>query len=155
MSADQLFLGTERAATAYREAMGQAVEAVLDAFAHRVDPYSGKSPAALTAQFDEPVIPKDGRGLDATIAEVAERVLPHSVGTSNPQCAAHLQRPPMIPGLAAEALLTATNQSLDSFDQAPAATVLEERVVDAVCDLFDLPAGADGVFTSGGTQSNF
>jgi L-2,4-diaminobutyrate decarboxylase len=61
----------------------------------------------------------------------------------------------MVPGLAAEAMLTAANQSLDSFDQAPAATVLEERLVDALCDLFDLPDGADGVFTSGGTQSNF
>jgi L-2,4-diaminobutyrate decarboxylase len=52
-------------------------------------------------------------------------------------------------------MLSAANQSLDSFDQAPAATVVEGKVVEALCDLFDLPAGADGVFTSGGTQSNF
>lgn len=155
MSAEELFLGTDRGGATYREAMGGAVEAVLSAFADCGDPYSGTSPDALAAQFDEPVVPEDGQGLDATVDEVAEHVLAHSVDTSNPRCAAHLQCPPMIPGLVAETLLTAANQSLDSFDQAPAATVLEERVVDALCGLFDLPADADGVFTSGGTQSNF
>jgi L-2,4-diaminobutyrate decarboxylase len=155
MSADDLFLGTDRSAIAYREAMDGAVEAVLTAFADPENPYAGTSPDMLAAQFDEPVVPDDGQGLEATIDEVAKNVLAHSVSTSNPRCAAHLQCPPMIPGLVAETLLTATNQSLDSFDQAPAATVLEERVVDALCELFGFPADADGIFTSGGTQSNF
>lgn len=155
MSADDLFLGSEAGNAAYREAMQRATEAVLEEFAGREDPYSGRSPAALADLFEEPVIPEDGAGLDAAIDEVADRVLPHSVATTNPRCAAHLHCPPMTPGLVAEAMLTATNQSLDSFDQAPAATVLERRVVDSLCDLFDLPDAADGVFTGGGTQSNF
>ena len=155
MRAEGAFLGSPEGNAAYREAMGRAIDAVLDDVANRRNPYSGESPEALADRFEAPVIPEEGVGLDATIDEVASGVLAHSVGTSHPRCAAHLQCPPMIPGLAAEALLTASNQSLDSFDQAPAATVLEGRVVDALCDLFDLPAGADGVFTSGGTQSNF
>ena len=155
MSAEESFLGSAAGNAAYREAMERATGAILDRFATRENPYSGRSPDALGDRFEEPVVPEDGIGLDAAIDEVAENVLPHSVGTSNPRCAAHLQCPPAIPGLAAEVLLTATNQSLDSFDQAPAATVLEGRVVDALCDLFCFPDGADGVFTSGGTQSNF
>ncbi len=155
MSGDELFLGSEAGNTAYREAMQRATEAVLDSFATNEEPYSGRSPATLTDQFEEPTIPEHGTGLDTAIDEVADTVLRHSVATSNPRCAAHLQCPPMIPGLVAEAMLTATNQSLDSFDQAPAATVLEQRVVDALCELFEFPDSADGVFTSGGTQSNF
>ncbi|WP_224337836.1 pyridoxal phosphate-dependent decarboxylase family protein [Haloprofundus halobius] len=155
MSADSLFLGSDQGDAAYREAMNRATDAVLTSFADGDDPYSGATPEAIAAQFDEPVVPDNGQELEETIDEVAERVLAHSVGTSNPRCAAHLQCPPMVPGLVAETMLTATNQSLDSFDQAPAATVLEEQVVDALCDLFDLPGSADGVFTSGGTQSNF
>ncbi|ELY64111.1 pyridoxal phosphate-dependent decarboxylase family protein [Natronococcus jeotgali] len=155
MSDDGLFLGSSAGDAAYREAMGLATDAVLDAVAAGDDPYSGASPESLAERFDDPVVPEDGKGLEATIEEVADRVLAHSVDPSSPRCAAHLQCPPSVPGLAAEAMLSATNQSLDSFDQAPAATVLEERVVDALCDLFDLPAGADGVFTSGGSQSNF
>ncbi|ELY97742.1 pyridoxal-dependent decarboxylase [Natrialba aegyptia DSM 13077] len=155
MSADECFLGTGRGETSYRDAMNRAVETVIETVANRERPHSGASPEELAAQFDDPVVPEEGQRLEMTIDEVAERVLRHSVDPSNPRCAAHLQCPPMIPGLAAETLLTATNQSLDSFDQAPAATVLEERVVTALCELFDLPADADGVFTSGGTQSNF
>ncbi|MBX0322489.1 aspartate aminotransferase family protein [Halomicroarcula sp. F13] len=135
--------------------MRRATEAVVETVADGDAPYTGRSPEALAEQFDAPVVPEGGVGLDAAIDEVAETVLAHSVATSNPRCSAHLQCPPMVPGLAAEAMLTAANQSLDSFDQAPAATVLEQRVVDALCGLFDLPSGADGVFTSGGTQSNF
>lgn len=155
MSADELFLDSEAGTAAYREAMQRATDAVVDSFATAEKPYSGRSPEALSEQFADPILPETGAGLGTAIDEVATKVLAHSVGTSNPQCAAHLQCPPMIPGLAAEAMLTATNQSLDSFDQAPAATVLEREVVDALCGLFDLPDAADGVFTSGGTQSNF
>ncbi|AQL42889.1 aspartate aminotransferase family protein [Halorientalis sp. IM1011] len=155
MSADELFLGSAAGNATYREALDRAADAVVEQFAAADRPYSGERPEALAARLEQPVLPESGIGLRAAIDEVASEILPHSVGTSNPRCAAHLQCPPMIPGLAAEALLTATNQSLDSFDQAPAATVLEGRVVDALCDLFGYPDAADGVFTSGGTQSNF
>ena len=155
MSAEELFLGSDVGALTYRQAMSRATETVLESYADARDPYSGRSPSALAASLDGPVVPETGRGLDTAIDEVAETVLAHSVGTSNPRCAAHLQCPPVIPGLAAEAMLTATNQSLDSFDQAPIATVLEQRVVNALCALFGFPSGADGVFTSGGTQSTF
>ncbi|EMA53463.1 MULTISPECIES: pyridoxal phosphate-dependent decarboxylase family protein [Halococcus] len=155
MSGDELFLGSETGTTAYREAMERATDAVVSSFDSTDNPYSGRSPEALSGAFEDPVIPETGTGLEAAIDEAATRILAHSVATSNPRCAAHLQCPPMIPGLAAEAMLTAANQSLDSFDQAPAATVLEGEVVDALCGLFDLPDVSDGVFTSGGTQSNF
>jgi L-2,4-diaminobutyrate decarboxylase len=155
MNVDDLFLGSEAGDATYRDAIQRATEAVLDRFADRETPYSGRSPEALADQFEAPVLPETGTGLDAAIDEVADTVLPHSVGSSDPRCVAHLQCPPMIPGLAAEAMLTAMNQSLDSFNQAPVATVLEQRIVDALCELFGFPAGADGVFTSGGTQSNF
>lgn len=155
MSAEELFLGSEAGTTAYREAMQRAIDAVVDRVADAEDPYSGALPETLAETFDTPVLPDTGAGLDAAIEEVATTVLAHSVDTSNPRCAAHLQCPPMIPGLAAEAMLTATNQSLDSFDQAPAGTVLEGEVIETLCDLFSFPSRADGVFTSGGTQSNF
>ncbi|GGL39602.1 aspartate aminotransferase family protein [Halarchaeum grantii] len=153
MSADGLFLDADLGEKAYRSAMAHAVDAVLDA--RDDEPYSGATPDALAAELDAPVLPEDGVGLSNAIEDVAGDVLAHSVDTSHPRTAAHLQCPPMIPALAAEAMLTATNQSLDSFDQAPAATVLEGRVVSALADLFDLPSDADGVFTSGATQSNF
>lgn len=155
MSADELFFGTAAGNDAYRDAMEQSTDAVLDQFGNRERPYSGKSPEALSEALDHDVLPTEGVGLDAAIETAAETVLTDSVATSNPRCTAHLQCPPTIPGLAAEVLLTAMNQSLDSFDQAPAATIVEQQLVDALGSLFGFPAGGDGVFTSGGTQSNF
>jgi L-2,4-diaminobutyrate decarboxylase len=155
VSGADLFLGNEAGNAAYRDGTKRATEAVLSAFAASDGPYSGASPEAIAARLDDPVLPEAGQQLEATLAEVVDRILPHSVRPADPRCAAHLQCPPAIPGLVAEQLVAATNQSMDSFDQAPAGTVLERRVVEELCGLFGLPEGSDGVFTSGGTQSNF
>lgn len=151
-----LFLGTDAGTIAYRTAMGQAQQAVLDAYLRRATPYSGASHEQQAAQLSSiECLPEDGQGLTATIELVAETVLQHSVGVSDPACIAHLQCPPMIPALVAEAMITATNQSLDSWDQSPSATELETRLVDALTAVFGYEEHSDGVFTSGGTQSNF
>ena len=47
------------------------------------------------------------------------------------------------------------NQSLDSFDLGPVATMLEQKFVQWLASEAGLPAGAGGTFTTGGTQSNF
>lgn len=149
----ELFLGGEAGATAYREAMELASRTVLDA-TERATPYVGDAPDELDARLTEiDPLPEEGRGLETAIEEAGERVLSRSVNPSDPRCAAHLQCPPLIAGLAAEAMATALNQSLDSWDQSPAATVLEQRLVAELGELFGYEDG-DGVFTSGGTQSN-
>ncbi|MFC4552579.1 MULTISPECIES: pyridoxal phosphate-dependent decarboxylase family protein [Halorussus] len=156
MSVDELFLGTEAGTDAYRRALERAGETVAAAVADRDGPYSGADPATLAERFAETeVLPEEGEGLDAILADVGESVLSNSVGVSDPRCVAHLHCPPTVPGIAAEALIAATNQSLDSWDQSPAATHVERRLVDLLCDLFGYGPEGDGVFTSGGTQSNF
>jgi len=74
---------------------------------------------------------------------------------NHPNTVAHLHCPPLIPALAAEAVISALNQSMDSFDQAPAATVLEEHMVRWLCSELGLGDDGGGIFTSGGTQSNY
>ncbi|ELZ95615.1 pyridoxal phosphate-dependent decarboxylase family protein [Haloferax volcanii] len=138
----------------YRDAMRRACDLVLDEFAAEATPYSGATPEEVDdalARFE--MLPHEGDGVAAAL-DRTEPILRNSVGVSDPTCIAHLQCPPTIPALAAEALLTATNQSMDSWDQSPAATQLERRFVSELCDLFGYEDG-DGVFTSGGTQSNF
>ena len=175
--ASDLFLGGEGGLAAYADAIDRARDAVVAAHADRDQPYSGRSHAELRAAVDRAFgggeasetprgtgetgdaggdrgFPDEGVGLDAAVADVREAVLDDSVFVSDPTCAAHLQCPPLVPALAAEVLLTAFNQSMDSWDQAPAATAVEERTVAALSDAFDYPSTADGVFTSGGTQSN-
>ena len=115
--------------------------------------YSGASPAELRSILSGPLLPHEGLGLEATLAS-AESIIRHSIVVSNARVAAHLHCPPLIASLAAEVLLTALNQSMDSFDQAPSATIIEEQLTDWLCERAGLPSGSGGTFTSGGTQSN-
>ncbi|ELZ79070.1 L-2,4-diaminobutyrate decarboxylase (siderophore biosynthesis protein) [Haloferax larsenii JCM 13917] len=155
-SVDSLFLGSEVGAESYRDAIEQSVDIVAEAFGEADSPYTGASPEAVEAQlasFD--CLPEEGVGLDETLDHVSEEILAETIRVAHPACGAHLHCPPVIPGLAAEVLLTAANQSLDSWDQSGAATILEQRMVETLAETFGYDDEADGVFTSGGTQSNF
>nr|WP_129116575.1 aspartate aminotransferase family protein [Halegenticoccus tardaugens] len=135
--------------------MDRACDAIRRTTVRSDRPYAGGSYDDLSGELSEvDAIPDRGVGLDATIEWVADNVLSNSALVSDPRCVAHLQCPPLVSGLVAEAMLSAANQSLDSWDQSPAATVVEESLVSELCDLFGYGVGADGVFTSGGTQSN-
>ena len=68
---------------------------------------------------------------------------------------AHLHCPPLLAALAAEVVISALNQSMDSFDQAPIATIVEQKLIRWLCGEAGYPAGADGTFTTGGSQSNY
>jgi L-2,4-diaminobutyrate decarboxylase len=141
---------------AYRHAVRVTGDALIASYADLDRCYSGGSPAQIEAQIAAiEVCPEEGIGLDATIAQVADLVLRQSVVVADPKCLGHLHCPPLIPGLAAEMMISASNQSLDSWDQAPAATYLEQHVIDWFGKLLGLGPDADGIFTSGGTQSNF
>ncbi|WP_226039961.1 aspartate aminotransferase family protein [Natrinema sp. DC36] len=154
--ASSAFLGDPDGNAAYADAIDRARECLLESFATADGPYAGTDHETLRERTDDlAVFPDEGESLEAVLETVADEVLADSVRVHDPGCVAHLHCPPAIPALAAELLVSGTNQSMDSFDQAPAASVLEERVVDACCDLFDYPTGADGVFTGGGTESNF
>jgi L-2,4-diaminobutyrate decarboxylase len=117
-------------------------------------PLAATTPDALDRVLDMEVGPRLGAGLEATLELVRDRIVRHSVDVTHPRCAAHLHCPPLLASLAAEAVVAATNQSLDSWDQGPAATHLEGRMIEWLGQQYGLGPRADGVFTSGGTQSN-
>jgi L-2,4-diaminobutyrate decarboxylase len=98
--------------------------------------------------------PHDGQSLDAVLRELGPLVLGNAVRPTHPWCAAHLHSPTLLSAAAAELAVGATNQSMDSYDQAPVATLVEDHLVRWLARLFGLPAGAGGVLTAGGTASN-
>ncbi|MEU0572818.1 aminotransferase class I/II-fold pyridoxal phosphate-dependent enzyme, partial [Nonomuraea sp. NPDC005983] len=69
-------------------------------------------------------------------------------------CAAHLHCPPLAVAVAADLAVSALNPSLDSWDQAPAATTLETLLLEELARLVGFGPEAVGVLTSGGTESN-
>jgi L-2,4-diaminobutyrate decarboxylase len=137
---------------AYREAVGRAAAAVAEGLPRR--PYSGRSAAELNRLLGDEPCPREGAPVEEVLRR-ARGVIENSVVVSHPFTAAHLHCPPLVPALAAEVVLSALNQSMDSFDQAPAATVLEQQLVDWLCREVGLPATAAGTLTPGGTISNY
>ena len=81
-------------------------------------------------------------------------LLAHLINVNHVKCVAHLHCPPLITSISAELLIAAFNVSMDSWDQSGIATLIEEQVIDWIISLLSYSHYADGVFTSGGTQSN-
>lgn len=118
-------------------------------------PRSVRSPAELHDLVGAlEICPREGVDLEAVIAELGEVVWANGVVPSNPACVAHLHPPTLLPAVVSELAIAATNQSMDSWDQAPAATEVELHLVAWLAQLVGFSARASGVMTSGGTASN-
>jgi len=90
---------------------------------------------------------------EAALDEVARLWLDDAVWFHEPTYAAHLNCPVVIPALVGELLISAVNSSLDTFDQSVGGTFIERQLVEWTAGRIGYAAG-DGVFTSGGSQSN-
>jgi L-2,4-diaminobutyrate decarboxylase len=138
--------------TSYRDAIAKAMDTLFAALPSQA--YSGKSAAELATLLKSEILPASGSGVDDALIRLRP-VIANSIVLTHPNTIAHLHCPPLVASLAAEVIVSALNQSMDSFDQAPAATVLELAMSRWLCDEAGLPAGSDAIFTSGATQSNF
>lgn len=136
-----------------------ALEAVqsmlLEKFAKLEQPYSGKPILDLKAELKTQSAFTNKHPLPDVIEQIGEQIVSHMINVNHPRCIAHLHCPPLIASIAAEMIIGTTNQSMDSWDQSGAATLIEQEVINWFCMQYRLSDQADGTFTSGGTQSNF
>lgn len=98
-------------------------------------------------------LPEAGIGPDQALARVASVLADNAANLASPYCAAHLQPPPLAVAVQADALASASNASLDTYDSGPGAIAVERWVVARLAALAGYETG-DGVFTPGGTMSN-
>jgi L-2,4-diaminobutyrate decarboxylase len=142
-------------ADAYSRTVHAVVDDVASRFAAVVQPFSGASRSELRQLVNAVDLDGEGLGTDEALREVADLYATHAVWFHDPGYAAHLNCPVAIPAVAAETMLAAINTSVDTYDQSAVATLMEQRLIDWTAGRIGFPDGADGVFTSGGTQSNF
>lgn len=139
------------------ENYARTVHRVVDDVAARLaavdQPWSGASRTELAALVDAVDLDAPGIGADDALRETADLYATHAVWFHDPAYAAHLNCPVAIPAVGAEAMLAAINTSVDTYDQSTVATLMERRLVAWTNERIGFAAG-DGVFTSGGTQSN-
>ncbi|EGQ9111538.1 TPA: pyridoxal phosphate-dependent class III aminotransferase [Vibrio alginolyticus] len=144
----------EMGSNEFASVMNHTTTAMKSVFEQVTTPYSGMDPKALEAAIHEVDLDNGNAPLKTVIDDAAELVAKNAIFTQHPDCIAHLHTPPLMPAIAAEAMIAALNQSMDSWDQASSATYVEQKVVNWLCDKYELGEKADGIFTSGGTQSN-
>lgn len=137
----------------------QSATSVLDALARWPAGGGGPCPSAEPEELARRIgaidpCPDDPADLEEVLDLLGPLVLANAVDTTHPSCAAHLHSPTLLTAAATELAIGATNQSLDSYDQAPAATLVEDHLVRWLASAMGLPATASGVLTAGGTASN-
>ncbi len=140
----------------YQRIVAKVADAISSQIQNQTKPYSGKSPDSLrnlAKSFD--FFPELGQSFDELFEKTSDLILKNNISVYHPLCIAHLHCPTFVVSLAAEMLITAFNQSMDSFDQAPAATMIEQELGEALCQLYGFGAKSDATFTGGGTMSNF
>ncbi|MEO0889597.1 MAG: aminotransferase class III-fold pyridoxal phosphate-dependent enzyme, partial [Pseudomonadota bacterium] len=138
----------------FASVMNHTTAAMKSVFEQVNAPYSGMNPKLLETAINAIDLDNKNAPLKSVIDEAAELVAKNAIFTQHPDCIAHLHTPPLMPAVAAEAMIAALNQSMDSWDQASSATYVEQKVINWLCDKYELGEKADGIFTSGGTQSN-
>ncbi|NNN38197.1 aspartate aminotransferase family protein, partial [Streptomyces sp. S3(2020)] len=154
---------------ALRPLLDTVLDALRDGTRERGGPLPAGGPETVAARVRHAmgdVFPDEGdpealRHLVRALAEGA-------ADPADPLCAAHLHCPPLAVATAADLAASVLNPSLDSWDQAPAASELEELVTRSLANevYVDVLRGAgncatshdgaapESLVTTGGTESN-
>lgn len=97
-------------------------------------------------------ISKSGLGSEGMLQEI-KSYLAHSVRTANPAYLNQLFGGFGFPGFIGEVITALINTSMYTYEVAPAATLLEKALIEKMISYTGWEGG-DGIFTSGGSNSN-
>ncbi|MER7512815.1 aspartate aminotransferase family protein [Streptomyces lavendulae] len=145
----------ETTADLYRRSVTEGVDRVAAKLATTERPHTGISvdelaPVIASIDLDTPLA-----DTAAALDELEGVYLRDAVYFHHPRYLGHLNCPVVIPAVVGEAVLSAVNSSLDTWDQSIGGTLIERRLIEWTARRIGLGEGADGIFTSGGSQSNF
>ncbi|MFE7513365.1 pyridoxal phosphate-dependent decarboxylase family protein [Streptomyces sp. NPDC057540] len=141
-------------AESYRRSVTEGVERVARKLAATRGPFTGVTPAELAPVVDAVDLDRPLGDASAALDELESVYLRDAVYFHHPRYLGHLNCPVVIPAVLGEAVLSAVNSSLDTWDQSAGGTLIERKLIDWTTGRIGLGPLADGVFTSGGTQSN-
>ncbi|MFE9879515.1 lysine decarboxylase DesA [Streptomyces sp. NPDC005784] len=138
----------------YRRSVTEGVERVAARLATTDRPFTGVTVDDLAPRIERIDLDKPLHDTTAVLDELEEVYLQDAIYFHHPRYLAHLNCPVVIPAVLGEAVLSAVNSSLDTWDQSAGGTLIERRLIDWTNERIGLGPAADGVFTSGGSQSN-
>ncbi|GAB3301749.1 pyridoxal phosphate-dependent decarboxylase family protein [Parasphingorhabdus pacifica] len=148
------YLLNERNVAEYRRSVRGGVERVASKVASADRPVTGRSAAQLEPVVSAIDLNAPLHDTNAALDELENIYLRDAVYFHHPRYLGHLNCPVVIPALLGEAVLSSVNSSLDTWDQSMGGTLMERRLIEWTAERIGFGNQADGIFTSGGTQSN-
>ncbi|WP_446664646.1 pyridoxal phosphate-dependent decarboxylase family protein [Flexivirga sp. B27] len=149
------FLLDAAAPARYEHDMARAVRAVSSRLARCTAPSTGVDHADLRLEVAAVDLDHPLGDTSRALRELEHLYLRDAVYFHHPRYLAHLNCPVATPAVVADAVASAVNSSLDTWDQSAGGTLIEQRLIAWTCARLGFDATAsDGIFTSGGTQSN-
>ncbi|MFD0339208.1 pyridoxal phosphate-dependent decarboxylase family protein [Streptomyces sp. NPDC127117] len=150
--------GTTSGPAALRPLIDTVLTALHDGAHRRDGPLPAGGPDAVTPRMrtaTHPVVPDHGTGPHEALRTLVTALTEGAADPADPLCAAHLHTPPLALAAAADLAASALNPSMDSWDQAPAASALEADTVAALAaEVYPGRPTPDALVTTGGTESN-
>ncbi|CAM3048758.1 pyridoxal phosphate-dependent decarboxylase family protein [Skermania piniformis] len=110
--------------------------------------------AAVAAELGRAQLPEQGIGAAAALDRLADVIARYGIDLTHKLTAAHLQPPPLTVAVIADALASASNASLDTYDSGPATLAIERWAISTLIRLVGFSDAAGGVFGPGGSYSN-
>lgn len=132
----------------FREAVVEALDTLEEHWWNAGVPFEPTDPVRI------PSMPSNGQPLPEVVRDVGRLILAGGVNPSHPKAVGHMHCLPTMASIVAELLIGATNQSLDSWDESPAATGLEQELIRRFCEVVGLPSGSGGTMDAGATMAN-
>ncbi|MEU0371801.1 aminotransferase class V-fold PLP-dependent enzyme [Streptomyces sp. NPDC006283] len=143
---------------ALRPLLAVVLDALAEGAAARGGPVPAGGPQAVHQRVRQAVgevLPETGDGAETALRTLVRAVAHGAADPADPLCAAHLHTPPLALAVAADLAASALNPSMDSWDQAPAASALEAHVTRVLAaDVYPQATAPDALVTTGGTESN-
>ncbi len=139
----------------YGEVMQQAIDCVKN-FLDNESFYSGKDSNSLKQHPSLSIDGKSPESFEEVLKQLKETFLDHTISYHHTDYVSHLNCPVLLPALAGELIASSVNTAIETWDQSTSGTFIEQEVIRWICNQFNFSEStSDGVFTSGGTQSNF
>ncbi|MWA10470.1 pyridoxal phosphate-dependent decarboxylase family protein [Streptomyces sp. BA2] len=157
MSTPPPLAGGAQGPDALRPLLTTTLEALRTGATARGGPLPAGGPTAVAARVREAtgqILPARGEGAEAALRTLVHALAEGAADPADALCAAHLHCPPLALAVAADLAASALNPSMDSWDQAPAASEIETLVTRALTAETYGPGSSDALVTTGGTESN-
>ncbi|MFF4321908.1 pyridoxal phosphate-dependent decarboxylase family protein [Streptomyces sp. NPDC001568] len=144
-------------ADALRPLLDTVLTALRTGNHERGGPLPAGGPDTVTARVRTAlgdVLPTHGTGDHEALRTLVHALAAGAADPAHPLCAAHLHCPPLAVATAADLAASALNPSLDSWDQAPAASTIEAELTRTLAAEFYGTPHPDALLTTGGTEAN-